>query len=553
MQKLFKLLKTIDEAALKFLLILFIFLIPLYPKLPLLGVQYTYIAIRADDFLILFITIAFIIQLIRKKVVLNKKFIKPVLLFWGAVFISFIWNCYIVKTMPYRQVAFLHAVRRVEYMMIFFIAASTIRNRRDFTQLLYATVVSISLVVAYALGQKFIGFPAVQTMNPAFAKGIILLLTPEARISGTFGGHYDLAAFLVMMIPVLLGVYFTKKSLDNKFADKVIVHLIAAVLVVIISFQLQVTNEWIIIAGTLVPLLLLIFAKDGIKERLVLFFVAILGINVLVFTASRISFAAYALSTPLLLLFLRKYRYFFLVIALTVLMLFTSRDLATRFSKTFQVKQILVNDKTGQVFIPQIMSSKELPAGSAYYGLSGGKVETKETAAYKKKLIAETLSNQDLSKSEKDKLLASLSADIQPASGVVADISFATRLQVEWPRAIAAFFTNPVLGTGPFSITEATDNDYLRWLGEFGLAGFTTFTYLLASLAWFIYKHARKLTKEAQPLYYGLLFGMAGLLFNAGYIDVFEASKVAYVFWCTMGLYIGFLSLSSKKEYETKV
>ncbi|MBI2641370.1 hypothetical protein HYW87_02125, partial [Candidatus Roizmanbacteria bacterium] len=40
---------------------------------------------------------------------------------------------------------------------------------------------------------------------------------------------------------------------------------------------------------------------------------------------------------------------------------------------------------------------------------------------------------------------------------------------------------------------------------------------------------------------YGFLFGFAGLLLNAGYIDVFEASKVAYTFWTVAGLFIGFL------------
>ena len=53
------------------------------------------------------------------------------------------------------------------------------------------------------------------------------------------------------------------------------------------------------------------------------------------------------------------------------------------------------------------------------------------------------------------------------------------RFNVEWPRAITAFSKNPLLGTGPGSITLATDNDYLRSLGESGLLGFITFAFIL--------------------------------------------------------------------------
>jgi hypothetical protein len=379
-------------------------------------------------------------------------------------------------------------------------------------------------------------------MNPAFSQGQILLLTPEARISGTFGGHYDLAAYLVFLIPILFGFFFTKSELVLKRSEKYFVYIISLIVMIYTAFNFRVTNEWIIIAGLLVPLLLLYVANTTLKEKIVVFIFIIGAIAVLIFTASRISFGAYVISTPVFLLFIRRFRYAIFIIGITVLLFFTSKDLSNRFSKTFQVKQILVNEKTGQVFIPQVITSKELPAGSAYYGLKNNKPATSATEKYKQRIINETIANPNLSKKQKADLIASLGANIQPVSSVVTDISFATRLQIEWPRAIGAFMKNPILGTGPFSITEATDNDFLRWLGEFGLAGFGTFIALLGFFAWTVFAYAKKQEKDIRPLYYGVLFGLGGLLFNAGYIDVFEASKVAYIFWYTAGIYIGMIS-----------
>src|SRR5205814_2283829 len=54
----------------------------------------------------------------------------------------------------------------------------------------------------------------------------------------------------------------------------------------------------------------------------------------------------------------------------------------------------------------------------------------------------------------------------QMASPAVEDRSTSIRLNVEWPRAVRALTKNPLLGTGYSSITLATDNDYLRALGE---------------------------------------------------------------------------------------
>jgi len=233
--------------------------------------------------------------------------------------------------------------------------------------------------------------------------------------------------------------------------------------------------------------------------------------------------------------------------------MYLSGDLAKRFSRTFQVKRILVDERNGSVYINQNVTTKELPAGSFYVKLKDQTTEATTTAklnTFKDQIVQEkireaTSSGKTLSNSEFNKLIASLSANLKGINTIVSDISFATRIQIEWPRAIEAFGKNPFLGTGPSSITEATDNDFLRWLGEIGLVGTTLFMIILFSINRLILGKIRKLYTEDKLLSMGFTFALFALLLNATYIDVFEASKVAYTFWTLSGLYIGYYSLNS--------
>lgn len=127
-------------------------------------------------------------------------------------------------------------------------------------------------------------------------------------------------------------------------------------------------------------------------------------------------------------------------------------------------------------------------------------------------------------------------------------LSFAIRLDTLWPRALAGFYKNPILGTGYATLTkeavgqfteaESTDNNFLRTLGETGLLGFITFYgVLLLSVAgaWHLYK-SRPQNLVIIIFAIAFLGGTAGLLFNAIFIDVFAASKVAFTIWALAGI-----------------
>ena len=497
MKKLSNWFKKLDENLVRTLLIGFIFFVPLWPKLPFKMINYTYIAIRLDDIYLAILAFVFAFQLLRKKVTLNKKFILPFALFFISVFASFIWNAYVVKNMQLPHLGLLHSLRRVEYMIMFFIASSVIKTKKDFWQIISYFFISVFLVILYGLGQKFLNFPAVQTMNPEYAKGYILYLTPDSRISATFGGHYDLAIYLVMAIPLILSFYFAKKN--NMF--------------------------------------------------LYLFVGALL---ILLYTSSRSSFIAYLIATVGFLLFIRKFKFLILVLILTAGLMFTTGEITKRFLKTFQVRRILVDDRTGAVYIGQTITTKELPAGSFYVKL---KDQTKNSDdnlnTFRNKIVQEKVNEATnsgvLTVGNTDQYVATLSANLRPVNTVVSDISMATRFQVEWPRAINAFKKNPLLGTGPSSITEATDGDYFRWIGEVGLLGTITFLNILFLILKTIFVSIKKLSFEEKLIGYGFIFGFFALFINASYIDAFEASKVAYVFWTQAGLYVGYYRLTYEK------
>ena len=503
-----KLFAWLDNNVLKMLLVGYIFFIPLFPKLPLKMVDYTYIAVRFEDLYVAFVYIIFFIQFLRKKVTLNKTYLILFILFWLSVFISFILGFYVQHTIIIRNVGFLNALRRIEYMAIFFVFAASIKSRKDVLFYLKFILSTVAIVTVYGLGQKYLGWPAVQTMNPEYAKGYLLVLDSWARISSTFGGHYDLAAYLIFLMPFVLAL--TAK-----------------------------VNKWYFI------LVLLILSNIAL-------------------TASRVSYGAYVLSAFPFLLITRKWKLLIITVVATVGMTLLSNNLTQRINRTFQTKQIFIDKTTGQTTVPRRLNPDELPIGDyipnkkniensatsvfSSSGVSSINLNSTDVKAVKLNILDEVRANAKktgrvLTPEEENKLVDDAFKNMKVVSTVLPDISVATRIQVEWPRAIKAFLKYPIFGKGPSSITEATDNDYLRWLGETGFIGTALFIGILGTMFLSIFKASLK-NKSDQILLWGLLAGFFGLLINASMIDIFEASKVAYVFWMIMGITIGYISIA---------
>ncbi len=136
---------------------------------------------------------------------------------------------------------------------------------------------------------------------------------------------------------------------------------------------------------------------------------------------------------------------------------------------------------------------------------------------------------------------SSAAADIAPGEPIdTTDLgvyrSLAIRFNVEWPKALNAFYKNPVLGTGYSSVGLAVDNDILRSLAEVGILGTLAFIILLIAIIKEIWKNLKNEDRFVRLLSAGVLAIILAFLINGLFIDVFEASKVATIFWIIIGL-----------------
>ena len=313
-------------------------------------------------------------------------------------------------------------------------------------------------------------------MNEEFSKGQLLQMNIWTRISSTFAGHYDLAAYLSLILIVILGVMLIYKNL-----------------------------------------FLRIFS-------LILF---LIGFHLLTLTASRISIFAFWGGSILSLFLIRKYLWIIPVSILVILSMVQSVDLNQRLLATLPLFKI----KPTPTFKP-IPTTILTPIPT---------VSTRPTPSPiplpTVKPIPTIIRHGPIEE------YVPVDADVGVArSGEI-------RFNVEWPRAVAAFRKNPISGSGLGSISLATDNDYLRLLGESGLMGLLTFFFPFL----YLLVHSLRLIKTKKPdssIYLELTF--IGVIFsaliNAIFIDIFEASKVAYTFWILFAVYHQLSKFNQKRQ-----
>lgn len=475
-----KFLSTFDKYFFWAVLFLMAF-IPLYPKFPLFNVSGTFVAIRIEDFLI-----AFILALWGLKIILSRKIVatlseelnQTLLVFFFVGLVSIFSAIFLAQTVT-PALSFLHFFRRIELMLLLPVAASVITTRKQLVTLLLAGLVIVFLVNGYAFGQKYLDFPVVSTGNSEFSKGLILRLSPEARVSSTFAGHYDLAIFMVMVLSIGSAIFFNLKKIFIK----------------IITFIGLFTS-----------------------------------IIVLVMTAARLSFVVVLLGIAISLLLTGKKWFILAMIIITIAILAYPSQLRERLVATVSVGILQEGDRFVSTNADQQQESK--------INIPTLLIQTSSTSG-----LRHDLSTGSATPSSESSITAQIS-DIVPGEPTnITDLavyrSYGIRLNQEWPRAIRAFEKNPFLGTGYSSLGLATDNDFLRSLGETGLLGTIAFSLIIIEImkrTWITYRKTRdKLIKYSAA---GFLAMIVAFIANGIFIDVFEASKVATLFWlfCGFGL-----------------
>lgn len=537
--------------------------IPLFPKIPLFSPIEEYIVrVRLEDIFILITVVIWFIQVLRKKTRVNPTFFKWVFSYGVVGFLSVISAIFITKTIPLENIhigkTLLHYFRYLEYFSLFFILFSAIKSKNDVKKIFTIIFFTIFAVAIYGFGQRHYYWPVYSTMNREFSKGITLYLTEHARVQSTFAGHYDLAAWLVIILPLLLTIAFKTKHK----ALKAISHL----------------AHWS-------------------------------GLWLLIESASRSSFAAYIVAITFVVLFLAlqkekilsKLFYFvtrYLFIALTVIitMMYFGGSLAERLLQVVEsypqvatiyeqidrarknivgnTKKNIVDNTFGNVFLEIIPEAQKPDNG----------ISTQEAV----QIIVSSDTRPVINKpGEKERptdvyvnvpdlvKVATVSATGETIfitiekertyseNALKYGLSLAIRLDTLWPRALQGFYRNPFVGSGYatlnkntlylFTEADGVDNNFLRTLGETGVLGFITFygTILFAmSLA---FKAIRDHKDELLLIFsIGYFSGSLGLLLNATYIDVYAASKVAFTFWALTGVFVAYYQIVEKQTKITK-
>jgi hypothetical protein len=482
-----KLFEKFENNFLKYSVAALLMVIPLYPKFPLFNIPGSWVSVRLEDFLIAFIILGwFLIQLKSKFPIIKESLPKIIIGYLLIGFLSLLSALTITNSVV-PHLGLLHTLRRVEYLAGFFIALSSIKSFKDVIFYLQVILLTMFVVFLYGIGQKFFLLPVISTMNVEFAKGFSLRLTSGARVSSTFAGHYDLGAYLVLLMPLVTALIIGVKSKIGK---------IFSTFVFLCSFWL------------------------------------------LMVSASRISFIAYLLGIFFTLWFLRRKLFIIPVIGLSVLLSFSAPQLTSRYEEGFQAALKKINHI--QFTLPG--DSKSTIISFMPEPTSTPGVETGKTIRF-----IPTPTPTPIPEDSGPKREYYYGSGDEVAQ--VEDRSASIRFRVEWPRAIRAFLKNPLLGTGYSSISLATDNDYLRALGEIGILGFLALMIILLTILFktrhFLFSKENSLEKA---VIVGITGGFLGFLANALFIDVFEASKVAITFWLLMGILIGVIKISSKKE-----
>lgn len=443
MQKLSWLLKTFP----KYLIAAIIVIVPLFPKFPLLNIPGTYVAIRFEDLLLFILAVLVFVKILPNiKSFLKDKIVMAFMIFFGIGLLSVLSGVYLTHTVGI-TIGILHLLRRVEYAIPFFAGLTLFTKEKvsenlDFYLKLLIIVVAVAFV--YGLGQRYLNFPVIITQNEEYSKGIALRWTPGSHINSTFAGHYDLAAVMVMLLPIFITLLFILK-------DKI--------------------------------------------SRIILLATSGAGLWLLINSVSRIAQVSYLLAVCLSLLLVRKFKALGIVLVVSLILIVTSSGLDARFGRLFEV------------VYKKIMSSVSITV------LAADRVVPTPTP-----------------------------------TPVFEDRSTSIRLNVEWPKAIRAFSKNPFIGTGYSSIGLASDNDYLRILAETGILGFFSFWLIFIRIGK-VFLSAFPLTQKFSDIEIGFVSGMigaiAGTFLTAVFIDLFEASKFATLFWLLLG-YSVFLIRSKK-------
>jgi len=571
MKSFSRFLTWLDENILILLGTFLLAFVPLYPKIPLWSPIEQYIVrVRLEDIFILLAVGIWLVQVLRRKVAWRSPMFWVVAAYGVVGLVSSLVAMFVIKTVPLEPLhvgkTFLHYFRYLEYFSLFFILFSAIKKRSQVVLALGIFSFTVLAVSLYGYGQRYYFWPVYSTMNREFSKGIRLYLTEHARVQSTFAGHYDMSAFLVITLPLILALAYRVK----RRRVSLVLHLIFWV------------GTWLLIlSASRTP-----FAAYFAAVLLVIGITGLLQKNWL----ERIRFVVT--------------RTVLLMVMLTFIFYYFGADMIERLSFVAKsnpiTNQIITEfDSQRKMILPDswlsmLPTTEELNAALPKSRPPQTGISTDDVAA------AAAAAQEVASKSDQPPSPINPTAPPKPTpapsvlpAGVYVDVpdlievatvsatgetvmiqqkrkrvysecalkkelSLCIRQETLWPRAMEGFLTNPITGSGYATLTkesieqfteaDSTDNNFLRTLGETGILGFVSFYGAVVLILFFAVRNITSKDWLRSAFSVGMFCGSIGLLLNAVYIDVFAASKVAQTYWALAGVFFGYLALDQQKK-----
>lgn len=506
------------------LLILAAFLlafIPLFPKIPLFDILPGYIVrVRIEDFLVIFTGMVWLIQIFRKKVEWKHTVLIFVLAYIALGLISMILGSILTQTIPPQLIhigkSTLHFFRYLEYFSLFFFTYSAVRTKKHLEILIGVLAVTVIAIACYGAGQKYLNWPLFSTMNREYSKGEALYLSEYARVQSTFAGHYDLTAYLVLVLPILGAVALATKNSTTQ----------------LLLGLSQVGGIWLLLVGSskgslaayVVTISLVLFFKlksmrVSVAHSLKWVLVALLGLTFL--SISIVFFSPELYKT----------------------IATTSKPIAPFYNVFLKIDDTLPNDSALKLVRTNVSPEGTVKPDDVYV----------DVPDYVKVATTSATGEPTFILVEKERTWSD--------NALKYGLSMGIRLDTLWPQALSGLMKNPLTGSGyatlnkgdstVYTEADSTDNNFLRVLGETGLIGFILFFGLVYFLCYTALRNSRSSNNFITALNVGYVAGLFGLLINAVTIDVFAASKVAFTFWGISGFVYATKRIESKSSAET--
>lgn len=187
--------------------LLLLVVLPLAPKVPLLAIMGTYIAIRLDDFVCAGVILAAALRRAAQpgwSEHWHMRLNLPVLVFLGATLAASVAGILQGTALP--NLAVLHWARRLQYLALLYVTMDGLRTPTDRRLAIRTVLFTAATATAYGWLQRFDLVPVFPSARPDLVQNTTYF-SGYGRVISTFGGPYEWGAYGMVLLPLCLSLW----------------------------------------------------------------------------------------------------------------------------------------------------------------------------------------------------------------------------------------------------------------------------------------------------------------------------------------------------------